>query len=71
MKIDNNIKRALKELPIEYIVEKSKDHYFVKVEGHPRIIIGGNHDRTKSGCVKNSVKSIRRLINTIKKLHKK
>ena len=70
MKIDNNIKRVLKELPIDYSIEKSKDHYFIKVQGHPRIIIGGNHDRTKIGCVKNSVKSIKRLIDAIKKLHK-
>lgn len=70
MKIDNNIKRALKELPVEYSFEKSKDHYFVKVEGYPRIIIGGNHDKTKSGCVKSTVRSIKKLKNVIKKIHK-
>jgi hypothetical protein len=61
MKIDNNIKRALKDLKVSYTIEKSRDHYFIKVEGHPRIIIGGNHDRSKTGCVKGTVRLIKKL----------
>lgn len=67
MKIDNNIKRALKDIPIPYKIEKSKDHYFVRIQNYPRIIIGGNHDKSKAGCVKASVKSLKKIKKLIDK----
>lgn len=61
MRIDPNIQRELDMLPVPYEVKKSRDHYFAEVKGFQPIIIGGNHDKTKYGNVKNTVNRIRKI----------
>lgn len=65
MKIDPIIKKALEEIPVPYKVVKSKDHYFVQVEGYPRIIVAGNHHRAKWHEVRGTVGHIQKLIRSI------
>ena len=66
MRIDPIIKRAMDEIPVAYEVIKTKDHYFLKVGDHPRVIIAGNHGRSKYGEVTSTVKNIHKLIKQIK-----
>lgn len=61
MKIDADIKHALDSLGVYYTIEKSKDHYFARVDGHPRIIIAGNHGKLKSGERRGTIQKIKRL----------
>jgi len=65
MKIDPIIKKALEEIPVPYTVFKSRDHYFIQVEGHPRIIVAGNHQKAKWHEVRGTVKHIQRLVRSI------
>ena len=61
MKIDDIIQRELDTLPVPYTIKKWKDHYAVVVEGHPPIIVAGNHGRTAWILVRHTVNRIRRL----------
>lgn len=61
MKIDADIRKALDDLGVAYTIEKSKDHYFVRVGNHPRIIVAGNHGRNKPGEIKGTLRDIKRL----------
>jgi len=65
MRIDPIIKRVLDEIPVPYEIIKSKDHYFIKVGDHPRVIIAGNHGRSKHGEISGTVSAIRKLIKHI------
>lgn len=61
MKVDAKVKRALDDLPLPYEVHKAKDHYFASVRGYPRIVIAGNHDKSRARSVTETVASIKRL----------
>ena len=65
MRIDPTIKRAMDEIPVAYEIIKTKDHYFLKIGDHPRVIIAGNHGRSKHGEIVSTVKSIHKLIKQI------
>lgn len=61
MRLDPSIRKALDELPVPYTIERSRDHYFVRVEGHPRIIVAGNHGKNKPGELASTLKNIKRI----------
>lgn len=61
MKIDPDIRKALDDLGVGYTIEKSKNHYFARVEGHPRIIVAGNHGKNKPGEIRGTLRDIKRL----------
>lgn len=61
MKLDPDVRLAINSLPVFYSIEKSKDHYYLRVDGHPRIIIAGNHGRLKFAELRNTLKAINRL----------
>ena len=61
MKIADDIKRALDELPVPYTIVKKRDHYFAVIEGYPRIIVGNNSSKDKVQQVRNTVANINRL----------
>jgi hypothetical protein len=65
MKVDPIVKKALEEIPVPYTVFKSRDHYFIQVEGHPRIIVAGNHQKAKWREVRGTVRHIQKLIRSI------
>lgn len=65
MKIDADVRRALDELGVPYTIEKSKNHYFVRVGNHPRIIIAGNHGKAKHGEQRDTLRMIARLKNQL------
>ncbi len=67
MKIDPEVRKALDDLGVSYTVEKSKDHYFVRVIGHPRIIIAGNHGSLKDGERRGTLRNIKRLREKLKR----
>jgi hypothetical protein len=45
MKLDPDIRKALRSLTKTYIIEKKKDHYYALFETGERVIIAGNHGR--------------------------
>jgi hypothetical protein len=61
MTLDPEIRKALDDLGVGYTIEKSRDHYFARVAGHPRIIVAGNHGKNKHGERKGTLRDIRRL----------
>jgi hypothetical protein len=61
MKLDPEVKKALDELGVPYTIEKARDHYFAKVDGHPRIIVAGNHGKHKHGERLGTLRDIKRL----------
>jgi hypothetical protein len=65
MKVDPIIKKALEEIPVPYKLVKSKDHYFIQVEGYPRVIISGNHQKAKWREVRGTITNINKLIRSI------
>jgi hypothetical protein len=65
MRIDPIIKRAMDEIPVAYEIIKTKDHYFLKIGDHPRVIIAGNHGRSKHGEIVTTVRNIHKLIKHI------
>lgn len=61
MRLNEDIKRALDELPVPYIIVKKRDHYFAVVEGFPRIIVANNSSRDRVRNVRNTVAEIKRI----------
>ena len=66
MKINPEIKKALDDLGAPFTIEKTKDHYFARVDGHPRIIVAGNHGRNKHGELVSTLRNIRRIKEKLK-----
>lgn len=65
MKIEGIVQRALDEIPVPYQIVKKTDHYYLVVEGYPRIMVGGNHGRIPPTMHKKTVSQIRKLIKQI------
>lgn len=61
MRLDPIIQRELEPLDGLYSIRKSKDHYFVVVDGHKPIVIGGNHNRHRARLVQHTVTALRKL----------
>lgn len=66
MKLDPDVRSVIADIKAEYVIEKSKNHYYLRVDGHPRIIIAGNHGRLGTWELRKTVKSLRRLIDKLK-----
>jgi hypothetical protein len=66
MKLDPDVRSVMVDIPAEYVIEKSKNHYYLRVDGHPRIIIAGNHGRLNIWELRKTVKSLRQLIEKLK-----
>jgi hypothetical protein len=65
MRMDPIVKRELDLLPVPYEIRKSKDHYFVVIDGHKPICVGGNHDKhgwRLSRATSSQIKKIRRTM---------
>lgn len=45
MKLDPDIRKALRSMIVPYTIEKKKDHYYALFETGERVIIAGNHGR--------------------------
>ena len=65
MHIEPEIKVALKDIPVPYVIVKKKDHYFLEIPGYPRLCIANNHPRTKARTIRMSVIGIRKLIKLL------
>jgi len=56
--INRAVKKALKRLPVDYEIVTTKDHYFLQVEGHDRILLGGNHPAQAESLVRATLKQL-------------
>jgi hypothetical protein len=63
MKLDPDVRSALAKLPVPHTIEKSKNHYYARIEGRPRIIIAGNHGRLGVFELRNTIKQLNKIIN--------
>lgn len=61
MRLNEDIKRALDELPVPYTIVKKRDHYFAVIEGFPRIIVANNSSKDKVRNVRNTVAELKRI----------
>ena len=62
MHIEPEIKVALKDIPVPYVIVKKKDHYFLEVPSYRRLCIANNHGRTKARTIRMCVVEIKKLI---------
>ena len=65
MKMDKQVKRALDNIPVPYQIVKKTDHYYLVVEGHPRILVAGNHDRIPPHLTTKTIHNINKLITAL------
>jgi hypothetical protein len=63
MKLDPDVRATLAKLTVPYTIEKSKNHYYVRMENHPRIIIAGNHGRLSIPELRITLRKLNKIIN--------
>lgn len=66
MPIHRSVKKALRRLPVDYEIVQTKDHYWLKVEGYERVMVGGNHPNLPDHKVKETVDQVNKLRKRIK-----
>lgn len=69
MRIDPTVKRELDLLPVQYTIQKSKDHYFVVIDGYRPICVGGNHDKHRWRLARATAANIRKIRRTMENGH--
>lgn len=61
MKLDPDVRAAIKDIPAEYTIKKSKNHYFLYVDGHPRVLVAGNHGRLSFTELRSTLRDLAKL----------
>lgn len=61
--IDKRVRREIAALDRPWELVKKRDHYFVRVEGHPMVCVANNASRRKQSewTINRTVEEIRKL----------